>query len=167
MSKIELNCRIEELKKYAKQHDITYDQIAEQSGIPVSTIKKVFSGKTLNPRVDTVQAIERALGLTDTKDEAPRGKWINVYGQIAAGIPIEAIEDIIDQEEISLEMAAHGEYIALKVKGSSMEPRIMDGDVVIIRLQATVENNEIAAVFVIHNILKGDIEPINRLGVLK
>ena len=45
-------------------------------------------------------------------------------------------------------MAEHGEYIALKVKGSSMEPRIADGDVVIIRLQETVENNEIAAVFV-------------------
>ena len=45
-------------------------------------------------------------------------------------------------------MAAHGEYIALKVKGSSMEPRITDGDDVIIRMQETVENNEIAAVFV-------------------
>lgn len=80
--------------------------------------------------------------------EGRKGKWINVYGEIAAGIPIEAIEDIIDQEEITADMAAHGEYIALRVKGSSMEPRIMDGDVVIIRLQQEVENSEIAAVFV-------------------
>lgn len=45
-------------------------------------------------------------------------------------------------------MTAHGEYIALKVQGSSMEPRIVNGDVVIIRLQETIENGEIAAVFV-------------------
>lgn len=84
----------------------------------------------------------------NTSSATSKGKWINVYGKIAAGIPIEAIEDIIDQEEISADMAAHGEYIALKVKGSSMEPRIMDSDVVIIRLQETVDNNEIAAVIV-------------------
>lgn len=76
------------------------------------------------------------------------GKWIPVYGHIAAGIPISAIEDIIGQEEISEEMARHGEYIALQVKGDSMEPKISDGDVVIIRLQETIESGEIAAVYV-------------------
>lgn len=150
MSNKELNQRIEYLKSYAKSSNITYDLIYEKSGIPVSTLKKIFSGKTVNPRLDTVQAIERALGINENSpsEEGRKGKWINVYGAIAAGIPIEAIEDIIDQEEISPEMAAHGDYIALKVKGSSMEPRIMDGDVVIIRLQKEVENGEIAAVFV-------------------
>ncbi|MBR2030308.1 MAG: helix-turn-helix domain-containing protein, partial [Clostridia bacterium] len=88
------------------------------------------------------------LGRNENAPAESKGKWINVYGNIAAGIPIEAIEDVIDQEEISAEMAHHGEYIALRVKGSSMEPRIMDGDVVIIRLQPDIENGEIAAVFV-------------------
>ena len=77
-----------------------------------------------------------------------RGKWIPVYGEIAAGIPIEAIEDIIDYEEIPDEMAATGDYIALRIKGDSMEPRIKEGDVVIIRRQENVENGEIAAVMV-------------------
>ena len=77
-----------------------------------------------------------------------RGKWIPVYGEIAAGIPIEAIEDIIDYEEIHDEMAATGDYIALRIKGDSMEPRIKEGDVVIIRRQENVENGEIAAVMV-------------------
>ncbi len=71
-----------------------------------------------------------------------------MYGYIAAGIPIEAIEDIIDQEEIPTEMTNNGEYIALRVKGSSMEPRIKEGDVVIIKRQETIENGEIAAVLV-------------------
>lgn len=80
--------------------------------------------------------------------KSKKGKWIPVYGEIAAGIPIEAIEDIIDYEEIDEEMAATGEYIALRIKGDSMEPRIKDGDVVIIRRQENVENGQIAAVMV-------------------
>lgn len=76
------------------------------------------------------------------------GKWIPVYGRIAAGIPIEAIEDIIDYEELPEEMLKHGEYIALQVKGDSMEPRISEGDTVIIRLQDTIESGEVAAVYV-------------------
>ena len=149
MSNIELNQRIQELKTYAKTADITYDLISEKSGIPVSTLKKIFSGKTNNPRLDTVQAIERALGMNEKSPSAEqKGKWINVYGHIAAGIPIEAIEDVVDQEEISEEMLKHGEYLALRVKGDSMEPKISDGDTVIIRIQNTIESGEIAAVYV-------------------
>lgn len=132
-----------------KAKKMTIADIAEKAGLPKGTVQNIFAGYVPSPRLDTVQAIESALGLKEkSPSESRKGKLINVYGEIAAGIPIEAIEDIIDQEEISLDMAAHGEYIALKVKGGSMEPRIMDGDIVIIRLQETVENNEIAAVFV-------------------
>lgn len=150
MSNIELNKKIEALKEYAKLSDITYEIISERSGIPVSTLKKIFSGKTSNPRLDTVQAIERALGINEKSpsEEERKGKWINVYGHIAAGIPIEAIEDVVDQEEISEEMLKHGEYLALRVKGDSMEPKISDGDTVIIRIQNTIESGEIAAVYV-------------------
>ena len=63
----------------------------------------------------------------------PGSKWIPVLGYVRAGIPTEAVEDILDYEEISPQMAQHGEYFALKIKGDSMEPRIKDGDVVIVR----------------------------------
>jgi len=76
------------------------------------------------------------------------GVKIPVYGQIAAGVPIEAIEDIIDYEEIPAEMAKDGEYIALMIKGDSMEPRLQTGDVVIIRKQETVDSGQIAAVMI-------------------
>ncbi len=66
MSNIKLNQKIENLKAYAKSADITYEAIYERSGIPVSTLKKIFSGKTINPRLDTVEAIERALGINST-----------------------------------------------------------------------------------------------------
>lgn len=135
-------------KTIKKEKRLTFERLAELSRVPKRTLEDIFAGRTVDPRHDTVRAIERALDIENDEKISSKGKWINVYGEIAAGIPIEAVEDVIDQEEISLEMAEHGEYIALKVKGSSMEPRIADGDVVIIRLQETVENNEIAAVFV-------------------
>lgn len=74
-------------------------------------------------------------------------KWVPVYGAIAAGVPIESIEDIADYEEIDTNQL-HGEIFGLRVKGHSMEPRICDGDIVLIRKQDTVESGEIAAVMV-------------------
>ena len=55
---------------------------------------------------------------------------------------------ILDYEEISQEMASQGEYFALSIKGNSMEPRIAEGDVVIVRKQHIVENGELAVVLV-------------------
>ncbi len=84
----------------------------------------------------------------DGIDLKPKGVQIPVLGHVAAGIPIEAIEDIIDIEEITPEMAKDGKYFALRVSGHSMSPRIADGDIVIVRQQANVENDEIAVVMV-------------------
>jgi len=77
-----------------------------------------------------------------------KGVRVAVLGSIPAGIPIEAIEDIIDFEEIPVDMAMTGEYFGLKVKGNSMSPRISHNDVVIIRRQDTAETNDICAVMV-------------------
>ena len=52
-----------------------------------------------------------------------------VLGEVAAGIPIEAVEDIVDYEEIDAALAATGDFFGLRIKGSSMEPRIREGDV--------------------------------------
>ena len=59
-----------------------------------------------------------------------------------------AIEDIIDYEEIPHSMAKSGDYFALQIKGDSMEPRIKEGDVVIVRKQPDVESGEVAIVLV-------------------
>ena len=81
-------------------------------------------------------------------DKLSSGTIITVLGYVRAGIPIEAVEDILDYEEISLEMASQGEHFALSIKGDSMEPRIAEGDVVIVRKQNIVENGELAVVLV-------------------
>lgn len=72
-----------------------------------------------------------------------RGVVIKVLGHVAAGIPIEAITDIIDTEEISEELAKTGEFFGLKIKGDSMEPRIYENDVVIVRQQDDAESGDV------------------------
>ena len=86
--------------------------------------------------------------LLGKEETAPSGKKIPVLGKVAAGIPITAVENILDYEEISSDMAATGEYVALQIKGQSMEPRMYEGDIVIVRVQDTVEQGEIAVVMV-------------------
>ena len=81
-------------------------------------------------------------------DAKPKAKRIPVYGSVAAGIPLEAIQDIEDYEEITEDMARSGKYAALKIKGNSMLPRFTPGDVVIVRLQDDVDNGDIAIVMV-------------------
>ena len=71
-----------------------------------------------------------------------------VLGVVRAGVPIHAEEDIIDYEEIPQEMARSGEYFGLRVTGSSMEPTLRDGDVIIVRKQPDVDNGDIAIVLV-------------------
>ena len=74
---------------------------------------------------------------------------IPVLGIIPAGIPIEAIEDVLDYEDISPEMLNGGkEYFALKIKGDSMSPNYLDGDVVIFLKQDYAENNDDCCVYV-------------------
>ena len=99
------------------------------------------------------------LGLTDTPTESltqplsqslskERGVRIPVLGRVVAGIPIEAIEEVIDWEEIPQKMAATGKFFFFFFCGHSMEPTILEGDVVIVRQQEDVDSGDIAIVLV-------------------
>lgn len=84
----------------------------------------------------------------DLTPSSKKGVAINVLGRVAAGIPIEAIEDVIDTEEISKEMATTGEFFGLQIHGDSMEPKFSDGDVVIVRRQNDAESDDIVIAMV-------------------
>lgn len=74
---------------------------------------------------------------------------IPVLGSIPAGIPLEAIEDIVDWEEIPKAMCSGGkEFFALKVKGDSMWPDFLEGDIVILRKTPSCETGDVCAVLV-------------------
>lgn len=73
---------------------------------------------------------------------------IPVLGRVAAGIPIDMVEDIVDWEELPADMARHGEYFGLIIHGDSMEPKMSEGDVIIVRQQADIESGQIGIVTV-------------------
>ncbi len=75
-------------------------------------------------------------------------KQIPVLGRVAAGIPIEASEEILDWEEVTGDMAVHGDYFGLRINGDSMEPKFSDGDVVIVRQQEDADDGDIVIALV-------------------
>ena len=80
------------------------------------------------------------------EEYTPPKTQVPVYGRVAAGLPIEAVENIIDYEEIPAGWS--GEYAALKVKGDSMAPRIMEGDVLIVKIQDDAESGDVVVAIV-------------------
>lgn len=135
---------------------MTMKELAEKVGVSEGTISRWESGEIANMRRNVIVSLAKALNITPAvlmgwSEPDPieaRGVRIPVLGRVVAGIPIEAITDIIDYEEIPTQMAKSGTYFALQVKGRSMEPTLHEGDVVIVRQQPEVENGEIAIVLV-------------------
>lgn len=137
--------------------------LAKKIGVSKSSVN-MYERNEREPGFETLEAIadtfnvdlDYLLGKSDVKNRYPITDFINslspvqlpVFGSVPAGIPIEAIQDILDYEEISGELARTGEFLALRIKGESMEPRIREGDVVIIRRQEQVENGEVALIMV-------------------
>ncbi|MBQ3560555.1 MAG: helix-turn-helix domain-containing protein [Oscillospiraceae bacterium] len=140
------------LRQLRKENDLTQGELAKKLGLAPSTIGMYERGER-EPDFATLERISAFFCvnmnyLMGKEDGVPHGKKIPVLGKVAAGIPITAVENILDYEEISSEMASSGEYVALQIKGSSMEPRMYEGDVVIVRVQDTVEQGEIAVVMI-------------------
>lgn len=83
---------------------------------------------------------------TDIESHSKDKGWIPVLGYVAAGIPIEAIEDVLDWEQIDPHLLDSAEYFALEIKGDSMSPRIQEGDIIIVRAQPDIESGEIGVI---------------------
>lgn len=74
---------------------------------------------------------------------------VSVMGRIAAGTPIEALQEEVNQISVPVEMMRSGEHYALEVHGDSMiDAGIFDGDTAIIQSGATAENGEIIVALV-------------------
>ena len=133
----------------------TQEDLAKKVGYTSkSSINKIEKGLVDLPK-SKVFEFAKAFGVSAAylmgwEDEKPpkKGVKIPVLGRVAAGIHIDAIEEIIDYEEIDEHMASQGEFFALQVKGDSMNPRFVDGDVVIVRKQSDADTGDIAIVLI-------------------
>lgn len=151
------------IKKLRIDNDMTLEELGDKVGVGKSTVRKWENGIIANMKRDKIAKVAAVFGVSPSylmgwdnnvgpipngsKHKKP-GVTINVLGQVAAGVPIEAIEDIIDTEEISQEMAATGYFFGLQIHGDSMEPRMYEGDVVIVRQQEDAENGEVVIAMV-------------------
>lgn len=145
------------LREIRESRGYSQKAFADKLGISPSTYNQYEMGKR-EPDLDTVAQIALLLNVSvdeilgrkiqTVPESQTGGVWIPVLGKVAAGVPITAVEEVIDYEEISAEMAASGEFMALSVKGDSMEPRIKNGDVVIVKLQPDVDSGQVAVVMV-------------------
>lgn len=144
------------IRFYLSKNNVTNTDICKALNFSMSTFSDWIHARTY-PRIDKIELMANYFGIEKSDLVENRTLFvsknssavkINVLGRVAAGIPISAVEDIIDTEEISEEMAATGEFFGLKIKGDSMEPRIYDGDVVIVRQQSDADSGDIVIALV-------------------
>ena len=147
----------ERLRRLRLQNNMTLDDIAKYLGVQRPAIYKYEHGLIKNPRRSTILKLAKMFNVSpayllgiDGSNATPTQTAVKipVLGTVVAGIPMETVENIIGYEEVAQAMAAQGELFALRVEEHSMEPRICEGDVVIVRKQPDVESGDIAIVLV-------------------
>ncbi len=150
---------VDKIKKLAERQGIKLTRICELIDRKVYYLNDVKrnGGNMPQEYIEKIAALlsttpEYLCDETDDPEIPPeegkrRIRRIPVFGNVAAGVPIDAITDIEDYEEMwEDEASRYGELFALRIKGDSMEPRICNGDIVIVRAQPDVENGETAIV---------------------
>lgn len=145
------------LKVQRKRAGLTQVELANKLHVANGTVAMWETGKR-EPNFETIQKIAELFNVTvddligsSREGIAPskkKGVKIPVLGRVAAGIPITAVEEVLDYEEIEESLAKTGDFYGLQIRGTSMEPKFSEGDVVIVRQQNDVESGEIAIVLV-------------------
>lgn len=156
------------VKNYRSENNLSMDEMAKRCSLSkgyISMIENNINPRNNKPIAPTLPSLKKiANGMDIELDDLlnmmdksqpiklpkpiSKGVVINVLGRVAAGIPIEAIENIIDTEEISQDLAKTGEFFGLQIHGDSMEPRMYEGDIVIVRKQDDAESGDIVIALV-------------------
>lgn len=153
------------LRRIAYEANKSQADIAKDLNLSKGTISAWMNG-TRTPKMPKIDMLCSYFGVNRSDIMEPAGAplkrpatRIPVLGRVAAGIPIDAIEDVLDWEEITPSMAMSGKFFGLKIKGDSMQPRMVEGDVVIVRCQPDAESGDIVIVQV-----NGDTATCKRLS---
>lgn len=149
------------IREYREREDLTLAEMAQMTGVPAQTLNRYELGKRA-PKIDVAVQIAERLGVNplwlqgydvpvltgvpDGFDPVPDTYTVPQVGAIACGTPIIAEQNIETYDAVPNRIRCD---FTLVCKGDSMVGAgIEDGDVVYIRQQPEVENNEIAAVMI-------------------
>nr|DAE71037.1 MAG TPA: Repressor protein CI [Caudoviricetes sp.] len=140
------------LKRERKKKGLTQNELSRLTGLTKSAISMYETGQR-EPNFETCELLADFFNidmdvLLDRKTTVNAAIKIPILGHVIAGVPIEAITDILGYEEITQNMADTGDFFALKIQGHSMEPRLEEGDIVIVRKQSYADSGDIAIILV-------------------
>lgn len=157
---------VENIQHLCNKRGITPTVAGKESGAGKELVTNMKRKGTM-PSVEKIRLLANYLGVTtsellgEASGSSSSGIRVPVLGTIPAGIPLEAIEDILDWEEIP---AAWGsgdrQYFGLRVRGDSMYPRYLEGDTVILRKETTCESGDDCAVLV-----NGDVATLKQVMI--
>ncbi|MFD2207323.1 transcriptional repressor LexA [Kiloniella antarctica] len=110
---------------------------------PVPQIRNSDQTSSNNPLLSSgIQAANQSLSENESVH-------LPLYGKIAAGTPIEALNDPSSYVDVPMGLIGKGDHYALIVEGDSMiEAGILDGDTVLIQRCDVIENGQIGVAFV-------------------
>lgn len=144
----------ENLNRLVNSRNLSQREIATRINVSPQTFNTWMQGKAI-PRMGKIQLladyfkIEKSdLIEKKTNVTLSQGIKIPVLGTVPAGIPVSAVEDILDYEEIPQSWANQGKFFALKIKGDSMEPRMISGDVAIVKQQSDADSGDVVIALV-------------------
>lgn len=147
------------LKEMRKAKKVSQVKLASCLGISQQAVGKWEMGRS-TPDPETVARIaeyfgtttDYLLGCSDIRRPMAQ-QWdhggqtlLPIIGTVRAGYGALAFEDDCGQE--AADVRNPQDYFFLTVKGDSMEPRISDGDLALVRRQSTVENGDLAVVII-------------------
>lgn len=161
------------IQQRRKELELTTKELGLLVDLHESTVGRYEDGKIKQLDITKAREFAQALKMDlvmlldwgDT-DYLQNSVLIPIYGSIPAGIPLEAIEDIQGEVDIPASwLQGNKEYIALEVKGDSMYPKYLDGDLVIILLQSDCDSYQDCACYVngFNATLKTVVKGINKI----
>lgn len=164
------NCLADVIIRARERKGYSLRQLGDIAGINYSAVSRIEHGGTKSPSPRLLKPLAEALDLSfeellvlagylDAKDDVKnevlgsepsitKSIKIPILGEVVAGVPLEAVEIFEDYIEISESMARNGDYFALRVKGDSMEPRMVAGDILVVKKQSDVNSGDVAIVLV-------------------
>nr|DAS04643.1 MAG TPA: Repressor protein CI [Caudoviricetes sp.] len=143
----------EMIKYYRKKLGLTQEELGNYVGVQKSAIAKYENGRIENLKRTTIEKLSELFGILPSEllgisaTSNVMTNTTNVIGVVPAGVPIEAIEDIIGEIEYPSRFA-NKEVFALQIKGDSMNKVLPDGCIGLFEKTSTLENGEIGAIMV-------------------
>ena len=158
------------IKKYRENNNISMDDFSRLSGLSkgyISMLEKNENPRTklpIMPTTKTLSSVAKVLGVSVSelmdninelkelpKDAIPVDKMVlvPVVGVVRAGYGGLAFESDMGRETVDASVMRgynHEDFFYLKVKGDSMEPRLYEGDLVLVRRQTSVDSGSYCVV---------------------